>query len=69
MRYPKTMKMDLNHVQVGTFGLKLCQNVAPRLRIIFQALLGPKNQLKKSKEPEMLKIPVFAVPSQNAVAR
>ena len=52
-----------NRVDVGPFGPKLCQNVAPRLRIIFQALLGPKTQLKASKNPKMLKIPIFTVQS------
>ena len=43
---PKTINMGLNWGEVAPFGPKLCQNVAPRLRIIFQALLGPKNKLK-----------------------
>ena len=38
--------MDLNGVQVAPFGPKLGQNDAPDLRIIFQALLGPKPNLK-----------------------
>ncbi len=46
--------MDLNGVQVGPFGPKLCQNDAPDLRIIFQALLGPKNKLKKKKKKHKL---------------
>ena len=36
------MKIGLNGVQVAPFGPKLGQNEAPDLRIIFQALLGPK---------------------------
>ena len=55
--------MGLNGVEVAPFGPKLCQNVAPTLRIIFQALLGPKTQLKKSRKPKMLKIQIFTVQS------
>ena len=51
--------MGLNRVEVAPFGPTLCQNVAPRLRIIFQALLGPKTKIKKSKKPKVLKIPMF----------
>ena len=40
----KNHQNRLNGIQVVPFGPKLCQNVAPRLRIIFQALLGLKNQ-------------------------
>ena len=70
MRYPKTTKMDPNRVEVAPFGPKLCQNVAPRLRIIFQTLLGLKTKLKKTKKnTKILKTPIFAVPSQSAVAR
>ena len=47
MKCPKTMKLALNGVQVAPFGLKLCQNDAPDLRIIFQTLLGPKTSLNK----------------------
>ena len=39
--------MGLDGVEVAPFGPKLCQNVGPRLRIIFQALLGPKTKLEK----------------------
>ena len=39
---PEIIKMHTNGLPVAPFGLKLCQNVAPRLRIIFQALLDPK---------------------------
>ena len=42
MKFAKTTKMDLNGVQVDPFGPKLGQNDTPELRIIFQALLGPK---------------------------
>ena len=48
---------------MAPFGLKLCQNDAPDLRIIFQALLGPKTKLKGSKNLKMLKIPIFPVQS------
>ena len=44
--------MDLNGVQVAPFGSKLGQNVAPSLRIIFQALLGPEILLKNPKAPK-----------------
>ena len=53
------MKIGLNRVEVALFGPKLCQNVAPRLRIIFQALLGPETQLKKIKKPENVENPDF----------
>ena len=66
---PKTIKMGLNGVEVASFGPKLCQNVAPRHRIIFQTLLGLKNKLKNQINPKLLKISTFAVPSQSAVAR
>ena len=46
-RPSKTIKIGLNGIEVAPFGPKLCQNVPPRLRIIFQALLGPKTQFKK----------------------
>ena len=59
--------MDTNGVQMAPFGPKLCQNVAPRLRIIFQTLLGLKNPLRKKKTEHIeLKIPIFAVPSQSS---
>ena len=51
MKCPKTMKLALNGVQVAPFGLKLCQNDAPDLRIIFQTLLGPKTSFKNQKNP------------------
>ena len=60
-RRSKTVKIALNGVQVAPFGLKLCQNDAPDLRIIFPALLDPKPQLKKSKTPKIIKIPIFTV--------
>ena len=50
--------MDTKRVQVAPFGPKLCENDAPRLRIIFQALPGPKTKLK-SKNTNMLKCPNF----------
>ena len=60
MRYPKTIKMDPNRVEVGPFGPKLCQNVAPRLRIIFQALPGLKTQLTNDqKNKNIMNIPIF----------
>ena len=59
----ETMKMGLSGVEMAPFGAKLCQNVAPRLRIIFQALLGLKTQLKNIKNLSMLKIPFFTVQS------
>ena len=57
------MKMVPNRVEVAPFGPKLCQNVAPRLRIVFQALLGPNTQFKNSKNTDMLNIPIFPVQS------
>ena len=60
-RPSKTIKIDLNGVQVAPFGLKLCQNDAPDLRIILGALLDPKTQFKKSKTPKITKIPIFPV--------
>ena len=59
MRYPKTIKMDPNQVEVAPFGPKLCQNVAPRLRIIFQSLLVPKAKLKKTDKLEHVENPGF----------
>ena len=44
------MKLALNGVQVAPFGLKLCQNDAPDLRIILEALLVPKTVFKNKKE-------------------
>ena len=35
------------------------QNVTPRLRIIFQALLGPKTKLKKNKKNKNVENPDF----------
>ena len=55
--------MDPNRVQVAPFGLKLCENVAPRLRIIFQALPDPKTELKNTKIQKIIKIPIFTVQS------
>ena len=43
------MKLVLNGVQVAPFGLKLCQNDAPDLRIIFLTLLGQKSKCKNQK--------------------
>ena len=62
-RPSKTIKIDLNEFQVAPFGLKLCQNEAPDLRIILDTLLDPKTQLKKSKTPKITKIPIFTVQS------
>ena len=45
----KTVKIGLNGVQVAPFGLKLCQNDAPDLRIILEASPDPKNLLKNQK--------------------
>ena len=42
---PQNHEHGLDGVQVGPFGPKLCQNGAPELRIIFQALLGFKTTL------------------------
>ena len=64
MRYPKTIQIDPNEVQVAPFGPKLWQNVALRLRIIFQALLGLKAQLKDQNKKNMYKLhclPIFIV--------
>ena len=55
--------MGLKGPKVGPFGPKLGQNDAPELRNIFQALLGPKTQLKKSKTLKVIKIPIFTVQS------
>ena len=60
-RPSKTIKIGLNGVEVAPFGPKLCQNVAPRLRIIFQALLGQRTQLTNSKIPEIIEILSFTV--------
>ena len=59
-RPSKTIKIGLNGVEVAPFGPKLCQNVAPRLRIIFQALLAQKTQLKKTKKNENVENPDFS---------
>ena len=53
------MKMELNGVQVAPFGLKLCQNDAPDLSIILEALLGPKTLLKKRKKTKKYQNPEF----------
>ena len=63
MKYPKTIKMGLNGVQVAPFGPKLGQNDAPDLRIIFRTLLDPKTLLKNPKIPKILKISIFTVRS------
>ena len=51
--------MGLNGVQVAPFGLKLCQNDAPDLRIILEALLGPKTLFTKIKKKNIYKNPEF----------
>ena len=61
MKCPKTMKLALNGVQVAPFGLKLCQNDAPDLRIILEALLCPKTLFKIKKKHNSIKIPSFTV--------
>ena len=43
----------------GPVWAETLSNVAPRLRIIFQALPGPETQLKTLKDTTMLKCPVF----------
>ena len=48
MKVTKTIQMDLNGVEVAPFGPKLCQNIAPRLRIFIQALLRLKKHIKKN---------------------
>ena len=48
-RPSKIIKMSLSGVRVAPFGLKLCQNDAPDLRIILEALLGPKTLFKNKK--------------------
>ena len=60
-RPSQIIKMGLNGVQVAPFGLKLCQNDAPDLRIILEALLGPKTLFKNQKSPTIIKIPSFTV--------
>ena len=52
---PQNHENDPNRVEVAPFGPKLCQNVAPRLRIIFQALLGPKTLFKNQKKTKIIK--------------
>ena len=51
MRSLKTTKIYLNGVQVAPFGLKLCQNDAPDLRIILEASPDQKTiqKCKKSR--------------------
>ena len=66
MRYHKTTRMDPNRVEVAPYGPKLCQNVAPRLRIIFEAFLRPKTQLKKKQR--MLEIPISTAQNQPLAA-
>ena len=46
---PQNHEVALNGVQVAPFGLKLCQNDAPDLRIISQTLLDPKTSFKNKK--------------------
>ena len=53
---PETAKMSLNGVEVGPFGPKLGQNDAPDLRIIFQALLGPKTLFKNKNIQILLRV-------------
>ena len=53
----KTINIGLNGVEVAPFGHKLCQHVTPRLRIIFQALLGLKDKLNKSTTPKNVEHP------------
>ena len=53
---PQIIKFCLNGVQVAPFGPKLGQNDAPDLRIIFQALLGPKIPLKNKKIQILLRV-------------
>ena len=64
MRYPKTIKIGLNGVQVAPFGPKRCQNDAPDLRIIFPALLGPKTKLKNQKRLTIIKNHIVTVQNQ-----
>ena len=61
MKCPKTIELALNGVQVAPFGLKLCQNDAPDLRIILEALLGPKTSSKNKKKRKIIEIPSFTV--------
>ena len=46
----KNYRMDPNRVEVAPIGPKLCQDVAPSLRIFFQPFLGPKTTQKNIKE-------------------
>ena len=74
MRYPKTIKMDPNRVEVAPFGAKLCQNVATRLRIMLDRSLDPKTKFKHLEtnqdfpqgrrhgaEPPKFDFPVFSI--------
>ena len=60
-RPSKITRVCLRGVQVALFGLKLCENDAPDLRIILEALLGPKTLFKHPKKPKNIKIPSFTV--------
>ena len=60
-RLSKTIKIVLNRVQVAPFGLKLCQNDAPDLRIILGALLGPKTLFKNQNNNKQIGIPSFTI--------
>ena len=42
MRYPKTISINPNRVEVAPFEPKLCQNDTPELRNILEAFLGTK---------------------------
>ena len=48
MKSQKPTKIYLNGVQVAPFGLKLCQNDAPDLRIISEASPDPRKQFKNA---------------------
>ena len=45
MKCTKILKLALNGVHVAPFGLKLCENDAPDLRIIFEPSWAPKLHL------------------------
>ena len=60
-RPSQIMKIGLNGVQVAPFGLKLCQNDAPDLRIILEGLLVPKTLFKNPKNHKIIEIPSFTV--------
>ena len=48
---PRIIKMSTNGVHMAPFGKNLCQNIAPRLRIISQAFLALKIKLNNSEKP------------------